>query len=213
MKKKIYIGLLLLTFLFLFSPNSFSQKIPYMSLIDSKEMKYMDNAELSIEGWREYQYDTKNKYGESSKKFLSTMFDTVIFGKYYNRFFKYCPAKLHVSFTKDAKKNNMDLSDYPMIGISYQQCIDYCKWRTEKCNYKVKGVSKIVFSLPSKQDYAKAVSHAKITNKSPLSKLINKKRGKIKGITDNVQEYTIDNSLNSTNIPTGFRCVATIQKD
>lgn len=212
MKKKLYFGLLFFSFLFLSNTHAFSQRVPYMSLIDKTEMKYMDNAELSIESWREYQYDTKRKYGENSKEFLSTVFDTVIFEKYYNQFFYYSPTKLHVSFTKEARKNDMDISDYPMIGISYEQCIDYCKWRTEVCKYKCKGISKIIFSLPSKQDYAKAVSCAKITNKSPLSKLINKKRGKIKGITDNVQEYTIENSLKIKDLPLGFRCVATLVK-
>jgi hypothetical protein len=183
-----------------------------MSLIDNKEMKYMDNTEISIDAWREYQYDTRRKYGENSKEFISTIFDTIMFDKYYNKYFYYSTTKLSVGFSKEATKNKMDCSNYPMIGISYQQCIDYCKWRTEVCCYKVKGVSKIIFSLPSKQDYEKAISYAKITKNPPFSKLINKERGKIRGINDNVEEYSIEDALNTKDSPIGFRCIATIIK-
>ncbi len=212
MKKITCIGLVLFNILLLSNTNVIAQKIPYMSLIDNKEMRYMDNTEISINAWREYQYDTRRKYGENSKEFISTIFDTIIFDKYYNKYFYYSPTKNNIAFTKEATKNKMDCSDYPMIGISYQQCIDYCKWRTEICCYKVKGVSKIIFSLPSKQDYEKAISYAKITKDPPLSKLKNKERGKIRGITDNVDEYTIENTLNTKGSPIGFRCIATIIK-
>lgn len=188
-----------------------AQKIPYMSLIDSQEMKYMDNAEVSIDAWREYQYYTKNKYGENSKEFASTIFDTVIFKKHYNKCFSYSPTSIHISINKESSKKPS--CDYPMIGISYDQCLDYCKWRTEVYNYKVKGVKKITFSLPSEFDYANAVSNAKITDNPPLSKLINKKRGQIYGLTDNVKEYVLDNKINPNGNPIGFRCVAIIEKD
>ena len=36
-----------------------AQKIPYMTQIDSKEMKYIDNTEVSISDWREYEFDMK----------------------------------------------------------------------------------------------------------------------------------------------------------
>ncbi|MFA6201067.1 MAG: SUMF1/EgtB/PvdO family nonheme iron enzyme [Bacteroidales bacterium] len=212
MKKITCIGLLLFNILLLSNTSAIAQKIPYMSLIDNKEMRYMDNTEISIDNWREYQYDIRRKYGENSKEFISTIFDTIMFDKYYNQYFYYSATKLMVTFSKEATKNKMDCSDYPMIGISYQQCIDFCKWRTEVCCYKVKGVSKIIFSLPSKEDYEKAISYAKITNDPPLSKLKNKERGKIRGITDNVEEYTIENTLNTKDSPIGFRCLATIIK-
>lgn len=189
-----------------------AQSIPYMSLIDSQEMKYMDNAEVSIDAWREYQYYIKNKYGEDSKEFASTIFDTVIFNNHYNKYFSYSPTKLSIGLTKESTKNNMSYSDYPMIGVSYCQCLDYCKFRTEVYNYKVKGVKKITFTLPSQQDYAKAISYAKITDNAPLSKLSNKKRGKINGITDNVKEYTLEHQKNPIDNPIGFRCLAIIEK-
>jgi len=212
MKKIISIGLLLFNIILLSNISAIAQKIPYMSLIDNKEMRYMDNTEISIGAWIEYQYDTRRKYGENSKEFISTIFDTIMFDKYYNKYFYYSPTKLYIAFTKEATKNKMDYSDYPIIGISYQQCIDYCKWRTEVCCYKVRGASKIIFSLPSKQDYEKAISYAKRTKEPPFSKLKNKKRGKIRGITDNVEEYTTENTLNTNGSPIGFRCLATLIK-
>lgn len=211
MKKIICIGLLLFNIV-LINTNAIAQKIPYMSLIDNKEMKYIDNAEISILAWKEYEYDMKNKYGINSIEFISTIPDTILFKKYYNHAY-ICSAKGENVYSNDDAKFMNEYGIYPMIGISYQQCIDFCKWRTEVCNYKLKGVSKIIFSLPSKQDYEKAISYAKITKDTPLSKLKNKKRGKVKGITDNVEEYTIENTLNNKDYPIGFRCLATIIKE
>ncbi len=211
MNKIRCIIILVFSILLLGNMSAEAQNIPYMSLIDSQEMKYMDNAEISIDAWREYQYYTKNKYGEDSKEFASTIFDTVVFKLHYNQFFSYSPLSIHISFNK--KLGEKACCDYPMVGLSYEQCLDYCKWRTDVCNYKVEGVKKITFSLPSEFDYAKAVSYAKITNKPPLSKLTLKKRGQINGLTDNVNEYVLDKKINPTDNPIGFRCVAIIEKD
>ena len=73
MNKIRCIIILVFSILLLGNMSAEAQNIPYMSLIDSQEMKYMDNAEISIHAWREYQYYTKNKYGEDSKEFASTL--------------------------------------------------------------------------------------------------------------------------------------------
>ncbi|MCK9163083.1 MAG: hypothetical protein WCR29_07815 [Bacteroidales bacterium] len=213
MKKVSSIVISLFSILLIGNISANAQRIPYMSLIDNKEMKYMDNAEISIDAWREYQYLMKKTYGQDSKEFLSTIFDSIVFDKYYGNLLKYSPNELWISPPMGSKKDLIDCSDYPMIGISYKQCIDYCKWRTEIYNYKIKGVSKITFSIPSHEDYAKAISKAKITNNPPLFKLVNKKRGKITGVTDNVKEYNIGNKINPNDNPIGFRCIAIIEKD
>ena len=215
MKKRASIIILLFS-LILNTSNIIAQKIPYMTKIDSKEMKYIDNTEVSISDWREYEFDIKNRFGSNSQEFLSTIPDTALFRRYYNY------SYIHPNANNMEKQNfsNADVGfmknnydKYPMIGISYKQCIDYCKWRTEIYNYKIKGVSKITFSIPSHEDYAKAISKAKITNNPPLFKLVNKKRGKITGVTDNVKEYNIGNKINPNDNPIGFRCIAIIEKD
>ena len=43
-------------------------------------------------------------------------------------------------------------SDYPVVGVSWNQANDYCKWRTDRVNEKIlmdKGVLKSLFDLDS----------------------------------------------------------------
>ena len=214
MKKRASIIILLFS-LILNTSNIIAQKIPYMTQIDSKEMKYIDNTEVSISDWREYEFDMKNRFGSNSQEFLSTIPDTALFRRYYNYSFIHPNANnmekqnfsnADVGFMK----NNYD--KYPMIGVSYEQCIDYCKWRTERFNWKIKGVEQIEFSLPTQEDYKKAESYAEITFNPPLSILKDKKSGKPQGITDNVIEYTLGNKDQVLDRPIGFRCIAKIIK-
>ena len=72
MKKRASIIILLFS-LILNTSNIIAQKIPYMTQIDSKEMKYIDNTEVSISDWREYEFDMKNRFGSNSQEFLSTI--------------------------------------------------------------------------------------------------------------------------------------------
>jgi len=214
MKKITCIGILLFSII-LNTSFIVAQKIPYMTQIDNKGIKYIDNTEVSIQNWKEYEFDIRNRFGANSPKLLSTIPDTALFRKYYN----YSYISPNVS---NEGKRNFSIADvefmkknydkYPMIGISYQQCVDYCKWRTERFIWKIKGVKKIEFSLPTEEDYKTAEQYATITFNPPLSVLKLKKSGKVHGITDNVIEYTLGNNKERVDIPIGFRCIAKIIK-
>lgn len=210
MKKITFIGLLLFS---VFAGTSVAQNIPYMTLIDREEMKYMDNSEISIADWNEYEFDMKNRFGADSPEFLSTIPDTLFFRKWY--MYSYISAaKINTSYRYsktdwEFKRNNYDRC--PMIGVSHQQCVDYCRWRTERSRWNIKNIDKVEFSLPTEEDYKKAEQFAAKTNDPPLSKLKSRKRsGKIYGLSDNVTEYTLDNKLEYADTPVGFRCVAKI---
>lgn len=213
MKKITCIGILLFSIL-LNTSNIVAQKIPYMTQIDNEELKYIDNSEISIIDWIEYEFAVKNRFGANSPEFLSVIPDTAFFKKHYN--FSYISAKnsdgKHKYSERDVEFMKKNYEKYPMIGISYQQCIDYCKWRTEVYNFKIKGVKKIEFSLPNKEDFKKAELYADITHNPPLSILINKKSEKPQGITDNVIEYSLENKDLVDDRPIGFRCVAKVTK-
>lgn len=211
MKKIIYFGILLFSFLLLTTKLVVAQQIAYMTLIDSKEMKYIDNVEISIKEWQEYEADIKNKYGDKSTEFIATLPDTAMFKKYYN--YSYISSN-SVNTKSIYSKEDIyfmlnNYAKYPIIGISYQQCIDYCNWRTEVHILNSKNKNKIVFSLPDKEDYKIAATYAKKTFNPPLSILVKSKTGKIRGLTDNVDEY-VKSNLVYKDKAIGFRCVALV---
>ncbi len=212
MKKITCIGILL--FNILLNTYIVAQNIPYMTKIDNEELKYIDNSEISIIDWIEYEFAIKNRFGANSPEFISVIPDTAFFNKHYN--FSYISAKnsdgKYKYHERDVKFMQKSYNKYPMIGISYKQCVDYCKWRTEVYNYKIKGVEKVEFSLPSKEDFQKAELLANITYNPPLSILNKKKSGKPQGITDNVIEYSLENKDLVSDRPIGFRCVAKVTK-
>lgn len=208
-KQTLCIGILL--FGFAFGTNfAVAQKIPYMMLIDSKEMKHIDNSEISIQSWREYEAYLVNRYGADSEEARLAFPDTAPFRKHYT--YAYISATNCCRYAKrDVEFMKSNYQKRPMIGVSYEQALEYCKWRTAVYNLScLKGVEKIEFSLPTKEDYKRAESYAEITHNPPLSALKNRKSGKPCGITDNVAEYTLGDRQKPDGRAVGFRCVARI---
>ena len=82
---------------------------------------YADEAEVSNLSWHEYVYWTKVKFGLGSKEHLFTLPDSTVwqnqvetkqyaYGMYYFRIYR----------------------DFPIVGITYEQALAFCKWRTER---------------------------------------------------------------------------------
>jgi len=187
-----------------------------MTLIDREEMSYMDNSEVTIADWQEYEFDMRNRFGADSPEFLSAIPDTLFFRKWYNHsYMSSATTNEHYRYSEaDVEFKRKCYDNRPMIGISYNQCVDYCRWRTQLFRWKMKEDEKVEFSMPMEEDYKKAERFAVKTNNPPLSVLkTRKKSGKIYGIGDNVVEYTSDNMFDAAEFPVGFRCVAKIIRD
>ncbi len=83
---------------------------------------FADETEISNMGWLEYEMWTINMYGKNSKEHVAMLPDTLVWREknsynepyviYYYR---------HIAYR-----------NYPVVGISYEQAIQFCKWRTEK---------------------------------------------------------------------------------
>ena len=111
------------------------------------ETFYADETEVSNFSWREYELWIKTKYGSGSKEHLETLPDTLVwrdpaaynepYVNYYYRHFAY--------------------KDYPVVGVSYEQVIAFCKWRTERVReyYSIAFKKKIdlEYTLPSKEQW------------------------------------------------------------
>jgi formylglycine-generating enzyme required for sulfatase activity len=83
---------------------------------------FADETEISNVSWLEYEHWTATVYGINSKEHKAMLPDTLVWREkssynepyviYYYR---------HVAYR-----------NYPVVGISYEQAVAYCKWRTEQ---------------------------------------------------------------------------------
>lgn len=120
--KKLFIplfGIVLLTLSF----NTTSRKefIP-PGTVQINDTLFADEAEISNFSWQEYEFWTKGIYGTNSKEHIATLPDTLVWREklaynepYVQHYYR------HIAYW-----------EYPVVGISYEQAVSYCKWRTER---------------------------------------------------------------------------------
>lgn len=97
---------------------------------------YVDNAEISNFNWEEYTYDLKKIFGENSKEYMNAQPDSTL------------------KVDKFPSINNYKASfsrSYPVIGVSYDQAVDFCKWRSEKVNELFK--TNVTYRLMTKKEW------------------------------------------------------------
>ena len=111
------------------------------------ETFFADETEISNLSWLEYEYWTARKYGALSAEHLAVMPDSNVwtesthndshYGNIYYRGAKY--------------------RDYPVVGVSYEQCLAFCRWRTEmvKQFYAIRYRKELVieYRLPTMQEW------------------------------------------------------------
>ncbi|MGB0888036.1 MAG: SUMF1/EgtB/PvdO family nonheme iron enzyme [Vicingaceae bacterium] len=83
---------------------------------------YMDETEVSNFMWMEYVYWNGRSYGFDSPEYIKTLPDTTVWEikQEYNAPY----VKLYL--------RHPAYRDYPIVGITYEQALDYCKWRTNR---------------------------------------------------------------------------------
>lgn len=109
---------------------------------------FVDETEISNFSWQEYEIWIKEKYGKNSPEHLAVLPDTLIWkGKGYDNepYVKYYYR--HSAYR-----------DYPVVGISYEQAIAYCKWRTDMVKMFMAKKGKygpvdFEYRLPSKKEW------------------------------------------------------------
>ena len=140
------IGLITVIVLFFFS---FSRKKTFVppGTIPINETFFADECEFSNLSCIEYEYLTAVNFGRFSKEHLATLPDTLVWrdAQAYNEpYVKYYYRHL-------AYRN------YPVVGISHDQALAFCKWRTErvKAFYYLRYKKKIDinYRLPSEQEW------------------------------------------------------------
>ncbi len=151
MKRVIYLTLLLFVLL------SFNKKQEF-NLVKTKSGLLVDKTEITNLNWKEYLSWIEKKHGEKSPEYQQALPDTLVWREnngnsepYVEYYFRH-PA----------------YAAYPIVGISYNQALAYCKWRSDRVNEKIyiqnnkiatnelplKNIPVVyTFRLPSKQEW------------------------------------------------------------
>ncbi|PLX07454.1 MAG: hypothetical protein C0596_10995 [Marinilabiliales bacterium] len=85
---------------------------------------FIDKTEVRNIDYREFLYWTKEKYGIDSKEYISILPDTAVWSD--DLAYNEPMAKLY--FRHPA------YSEYPLVGVSYDQAVMYCEWRSDRVN-------------------------------------------------------------------------------
>lgn len=111
------------------------------------ETLYADKTEITNLAWIEYVVWTAGFYGKGSPQHLATLPDTLVWrnaGNYNEPYTSYYHK--HLAY-----------KDYPAVGISHEQAVAYCKWRTRmvKQQYKIRYHQElnIDYRLPTQQEW------------------------------------------------------------
>ena len=168
------------------SSQTFSQTIPARTvLIDKETSLYMDANEVTVGEWILFLNALKQTDGENSIIYKESLPNDAMCQQTY---------KTANYFTDPAYLN------YPMVGITYEQALIYCRWRSDQVfkvmnNPKKKPTHMYFYSLPTEVELQKAYA---LQTERPVSKSISAINLKTKGITDlgyNVKEITTNKKV------------------
>ncbi|HNQ67525.1 MAG TPA: SUMF1/EgtB/PvdO family nonheme iron enzyme [Bacteroidales bacterium] len=139
------------------------------------ESLYVDKTEVSNISYKEYIYWNKKFKGENSPEYLFCLPDTTVWEEPLRSIYLWHPA----------------YEEYPVVGISYEQAVDYCKWRSDRVNElfylkenklskntdlsNVDIPQKVIFRLPTKAEW-QIIAVVNYSKKS-INKLNSKKSG------------------------------------
>jgi len=141
------LGIVLLTASF--KINSKKEFIP-PGTVQINDTLFADETEISNLSWQEFEYWTKAIYGTNSKEHLATLPDTLV----WRDKSAYNEPYVQYYYRHPAYKN------FPVVGISYDQALAYCKWRTERVKAFMTVAKKFKYidfeyRLPSKTEWEK----------------------------------------------------------
>src|SRR5262245_28474303 len=83
---------------------------------------YFDSGEITNLDWREYEYWTLRDCGRSSAEYQKTLPDTLVWQD----------EQLYGNPVIEYYYRHPAYSNYPVVGVTYDQVVEYCKWRTDR---------------------------------------------------------------------------------
>ncbi|MBE7442090.1 MAG: SUMF1/EgtB/PvdO family nonheme iron enzyme [Flavobacteriales bacterium] len=150
----------------------FNKMINPTGTVKINDQLYMDETEITNFNWQEYVMWLANKHGKTAIEYKNALPDTLVwrdklaYNEPYTKYYYSHPA----------------YKEFPVIGISYEQAVQYCKWRTERVKelFKTKQLtdkknvypSNFEYRLPTKEEWEAA---AKIGYSEKTKKLLETK--------------------------------------
>ena len=135
--------------LFSFTKNKSQDKFTPPGTVKVGHYFFMDEAEISNMAWMEYVYWTERVYGKDSKQYTDVQADSNVWDEPYRSHYFSHPA----------------YRMYPIVGISYEQAVAYCQWRSDRVMEKLlitkeqkKNTvipSKVIYRLPTREEWEK----------------------------------------------------------
>ena len=137
---------------------------------------YMDETEVTNFMWQEYVFWVGEKHGKDSEAYVSVQSDSTVWRseKGFNE------PYVEYYLTHPAYRN------YPVIGITYEQAVAYCKWRTDRVKelYKIRkeaGDKKNVYPTHFEYRLPSKIEWERIASVGYSEKIQKKLDGKYKG--------------------------------
>jgi len=116
-----------------------------------KHAEYIDETVIKIVNWLQYVHWTRREYGEQSAEYKNVLPDTLILQKFLS-----APSLSHW--------RHPSYHTYALVGISYEQAMKYCEWRTNRVNElleKTGMIYTVSYSLPTEVDFQEAYKQQK----------------------------------------------------
>lgn len=107
---------------------------------------YMDETAVSNRDWLEYLHWLKSNYPNDNKKYYEALPDTTVWDR---------TAMVNSQYSKIYLRHP-EFQNYPVVGVSWIQANEYCKWRTDRVNEQIlreKGILKDWSELKETGDY------------------------------------------------------------
>lgn len=82
---------------------------------------YIDMTELTNFNWLEYLNWMKTKYGKTSEAYAAVLPDTMTW-------------RSVNSILEETYLRHPAFHNYPLVGVSYEQAVNYCAWRSDRVN-------------------------------------------------------------------------------
>ena len=160
---------------------------------------YVDQEEINVADWLEYIRYLEHQYGKGSDE-LNAAFPAGITSK---------EMMVKIKLTN------------PITGITHEQALRYCKWRTDVVNSvnEETGLGNVKYTLPTEAQFAQIIklfgSYEILSTRNKTERII--------GLQSSVLELTAEGSVLKNNgtfskeekVPSeniGFRCIATVEK-
>lgn len=148
---KRFAAALLLVFTFTLLTSSFtSRKKEFVppGTVKYNDTLFIDETEVSNFSWTEYELWIKGKFGKNSPEHIAVLPDTLVWrdkNAYNEPYVKYYYR--HPAYR-----------GYPVLGVSYEQVIQFCKWRTEMVSMFIAKSKKyplinFEYRLPTKKEW------------------------------------------------------------